>query len=101
MKIMSATDVGDAVDQLRTLGYGRNLIATERGLVDRASGDVIPPERVVIDWTFRYEGISDPSDEALVLGVRDAHSGQRGTFVSHYGPDADPIASRLLEEIQQ
>ncbi len=50
----------------------------------------------VVERQFRYEGDSDPGDEAIVLGIRCQSCGSRGVLVSAYGPDADPdLFSRL------
>jgi hypothetical protein len=43
----------------------------------------------VVDYLFRFEGPSDPADEAIVMGVRDPVSGARGMVVSGFGPTAD------------
>jgi hypothetical protein len=54
-------------------------------------------ERGVVERIFRFEGPSDPGDEAIVLGVRCANCGARGTLVSAFGPDADPdVFARLV-----
>ena len=56
-----------------------------------ASGGVLGKkvEPVVVDRFFRFEGPSDPADEAIVLGVHCSACGARGTIVSAFGPDAD------------
>ena len=38
---------------------------------------------------FRFEGPTDPADEAIVLGVECPRCGYRATVVSAFGPDAD------------
>ncbi len=43
-----------------------------------------------IERQFRFEGASDPGDEAIVLGVRCVHCDALGVIVSAYGPDAEP-----------
>lgn len=44
----------------------------------------------VVERQHRFEGNSDPGDEAIVLGLRCPACGARGVIVSAYGPDADP-----------
>ena len=51
----------------------------------------------VVERFYRFEGPSDPGDEAIVLAVRCQTCGQRGTLVSAFGPDADPeVFARLV-----
>lgn len=47
-------------------------------------------EGAVIERQFRFEGESDPEDEAIVLGVHCPGCDARGVVVSAYGPTADP-----------
>lgn len=54
---------------------------------------------VVVQHTFRFEGESDPGDEAIVLGVGIGECGARGIIVSAYGPDADPELLALIAQL--
>ncbi len=44
----------------------------------------------IIERQFRFEGPSDPGDEAIVLGLCCTFCGARGVLVSAFGPDAPP-----------
>lgn len=39
------------------------------------------PENYVIDYLYRYEGITNPSDESTVYGLRNQTTGDKGVFV--------------------
>jgi len=52
--------------------------------------------QAVVDYTFRFEGPSDPADEAIVLGVSLADGNRRGVIVSAFGPGAEPEDAALL-----
>ena len=43
----------------------------------------------LVEQQFRFEGDSDPGDEAIVFGIRCPTCGASGVLVSAYGPDAD------------
>ena len=49
--------------------------------------------------TFRFEGDTDPGDEAIVLGVECPECGIRGIIVSSYGPEASPEFLALLDQL--
>ena len=49
-----------------------------------------------VDRVYRFEGASDPGDEAIVLGLRCPRCGARGTVVSAFGPDADPALAEAF-----
>jgi hypothetical protein len=58
---------------------------------------VHPASAWVITEVFRFEGPSDPGDEAIVLGVACPRCGDRGIVVSAFGPDADDQLRELVE----
>ena len=52
-------------------------------------------ESAAVDYRFRFEGESDPGDEAIVLGITCAGR-HRGVLVSGFGPSADPAHVAVL-----
>jgi len=94
---MDAPDtVTEAVAFLAAAGYVDDFQLSREGIVDAGTGDAHPLDLAVVDHTFRFEGPSDPGDEAIVLGVRCPEWGRKGVVVSAYGPDADPEHTALL-----
>lgn len=55
----------------------------------------------IVDHTFRFEGDSDPGDEAIVLGLRYPDTDIRATLVSAYGRDADPATAEFFRRLRQ
>jgi DNA-directed RNA polymerase subunit RPC12/RpoP len=54
-------------------------------------------DRGLVERVVRFEGASDPDDEAILLGLRCPECGALGTFASGYGPSADPaIVDQLV-----
>ncbi|HEX5586563.1 MAG TPA: phosphoribosylpyrophosphate synthetase [Acidimicrobiia bacterium] len=95
----AAETVLDAVRILEGLGYTDDLRLEDGGVQCSACGTRHAPERVVITHTYRFEGVSDPADEAIVLGVECPACGTRGVIVSAYGPEADPALFELLQRL--
>jgi hypothetical protein len=58
--------------------------------------EVHPVDDAVVERTFRFEGPSDPADEAIVLGVSCPRWGVKGVIVAAYGPEADPEEAAIL-----
>lgn len=86
MPTTSPNTVTEAVNLLADEGYSANL-----GLRDESLHAEHDPNRFVIERIFRFEGDSDPADEAIVLGVFCPECDARGTVVSAYGHGADPV----------
>jgi hypothetical protein len=91
--------VTEAVAVLEADGYTSPFLQSGSDLVCMACGAPHDLELGVVDRFFRFEGPSDPGDEAIVLGVRCGVCGAHGTLVSAFGPDADPDAFEHLARI--
>lgn len=91
--------VSEAVRTLAELGYSGDLVLSSEGLRCRACGVVHHPDGIVVDHTFRFEGPTDPADEAIVLGIQCPTCGHRGVVVSAYGPAADPELFEVLDRL--
>jgi DNA-directed RNA polymerase subunit RPC12/RpoP len=82
--------VTEAVSLLEAEGYGDDLIVTGTSVECRVCGSHHALADVLVERVYRFEGPSDPADEAIVLGVRCPKCGARGIIVSAFGPNADP-----------
>jgi hypothetical protein len=82
--------VSEVVNELTALGYGDDLRFADGVLSCRRCGDTHRSEDADVEHVRRFEGQSDPGDEAIVLALRCPHCGAGGILVSPYGPDADP-----------
>jgi hypothetical protein len=89
----SAPDtVTEAIALLQADGYTEDFEQTGAQMTCPVCSTANSIDRGVVERIFRFEGPSDPGDEAIVLGVRCGNCGARGTVVSAFGPDADPEA---------
>ncbi len=85
-----------AIARMRALGYTNDLAATEEGnLVCGACGAVEDPATMHIDHTVRFEGDSDPGDEAILIAVS-CHCGALGLYSAAYGAAAPPADAAVL-----
>lgn len=93
--------VTEAVAQLEADGYTADFGVADGGLRCGACGEVHDPSEVVIERIYRFEGASDPDDEAIVLGLLCPACDRRGSLVAAYGASADPdevaVISRLID----
>jgi hypothetical protein len=88
--------VTEAVELLQADGYTAEFTLSGLSNTCASCGDVHELTHGVIERQFRFEGVSDPGDEAIVLGVRCPMCDIRGVIVSAFGPDADPALADLL-----
>ena len=80
----------DALRRLRTAGYERDLRAVAGGrLRCGACGSVFEGSEVIVTEIVRFEGISNPEDQAILDAVI-TPCGHRGLFSAAYGVYASP-----------
>lgn len=90
--------VTEAVELLHSLGYDRDLILLDGGLSCRGDGVSHALADATVEHTFRFEGESDPGDEAIVLGIKCCES-SKGVLVAGYSVDIDPEKSKALKAL--
>lgn len=87
----------DAVKTLDAEGFGASFSLRDEGLHCSACGSTHVTERAEVFRVYRFEGPSDPDEEAIVYALRCPVCGAGGTLVSAFGPGADPaLADRLV-----
>jgi hypothetical protein len=90
-----------AVQLLEAEGFRSDFVIDELLVCCGTCGREHAAPNLVIRQTFRFEGMSDPGDEAIVLGVECPSCGAKGIIVSAYGPDADPRFIALLDHLDK
>lgn len=88
--------LSEAMRQLDAAGYADDLRLDGADLHCGRCGRAHPTADAVVEQVRRFEGPSDPADEAILLGLRCPHCGAMGLLVSSYGPDADPALAEAF-----
>lgn len=91
--------LSEAIRRLERRGFRGAFRATPAGSLELEGGTPIAPETLVVDETVRFEGQSDPEDEAVVFALRSQDGRIRGTFVAAYGPQMDPACAAVLHRL--
>ena len=86
----------DAVRLLESEGYGASFVLAAGKLRCVVCGDAHRTERVEVVAVYRFEGPSDPDEQAVVYAVHCPSCRAGGSIVSAYGPGADPEVTDLL-----
>jgi len=92
--------VTEAVQYLAERGYTDSFALAAEGLSGPGEDQLHDLADAVVDYQFRFEGDSDPGDEAIVLGITCACA-ERGVVVSGFGPSADIAHTAVLRALLQ
>ncbi len=58
------------------------------------------PELLVIEEAARFEGISDPADEAIVLALHCREDGIKGTYTVPFGPEMGGLDAEMMHRLR-
>lgn len=91
--------LSETINGLVKVGYTHNLNVDEDCLVCHQTNTSLSPDDFQIDKVYRFEGASDPDDEAVVYAISSAKFGIKGTLVNGYGVSFDDKPSQLVEKL--
>jgi hypothetical protein len=90
----------DAIATLRDEGYTHDFFIVDEGVrCLECESEILAPEAVAIDQTFRFEGESNPDDMSIVFAVAEGPCGLRGVLVSAFGPEVDGPRADILRRL--
>lgn len=83
--------VSKALEELAEKGFSVDFNILENRIINS-------PDDFEIVHIYRYEGQSDPGDEATVFGIKSS-TGEKGIFVAGLSTFADSSAAMVLHEL--
>lgn len=91
--------VAEAVNGLKQRGYGIdfNLVADRVHCADQALS--LRPDDFRITEFYRFEGDSDPADEAVVYAIESIR-GEKGLLVTGFGITAEGVGEEMIEKLR-
>lgn len=87
--------MSEATARLRAAGYVENWIAEDGKLRCLTCTATYDPVSVTVDEVVRFEGPSDPGDEAILFALS-GPCGHRGQFSAAYGPETSVEDVRVI-----
>jgi len=88
--------VSDAVEGLKKRGYSMDFNLDENCIV--CHEDKFNPDDFEIVEVYRFEGNSDPADEAVVYAV-ESNQGHKGVLVNGYGPASESMSAEMAKKL--
>lgn len=88
--------VSQAVNELRARGYTMDFNLQENCII--CNQQKFNPEDFKIAEVYRFEGDSDPADEAVVYAI-ESKNGLKGVLVNGYGISAETLSSEMAKKL--
>ena len=89
--------VSAAVNGLKKRGFNTDFNLTENCIV--CHQDKFDPADFEIVEVYRFEGNTDPADEAIVYGI-ESKTGLKGVLVNDYGPYSDSMSADMAAKLK-
>jgi hypothetical protein len=90
--------VTEAVQGLKKRGYSIDFNLEEDSLICPVTPLSLKPAEFEITEFYRFEGDSDPGDEAVVYAI-ESRGGQKGLLVTGFGISAEGMGEEMIEKL--
>lgn len=90
--------VTEAVSGLKQRGYNIDFNLEADGVCCTDTPLSLKPAEFEITEFYRFEGESDPADEAVVYAI-ESHGGHKGLLVTGFGISAEGMGEEMVEKL--
>ena len=94
------TTLSEITNKLKAEGYTEDFNLQGSCLQCQSSLIQVFPHEFKVDKHYRFEGLSDPSDEAVVYAISSAKYNLKGTLVNGYGIYSEPLADEMVKALR-
>lgn len=95
------TTLSEIINKLKKEGYTEDFNLEENCLACHGNIVQVFPDEFAVDRHFRFEGLSDPADEAVVYAISSIKYNLKGTLVNGYGMYSDAIADEMIKALKE
>jgi quercetin dioxygenase-like cupin family protein len=93
------TTVSEVLNNLKLAGYTVDFNLDDNCLICHSNSLKIHPDEFVVDKHYRFEGLSDPDDEAIVYAISSTKHDIKGTLVDGYGISSNRLTNDLVKAL--
>ena len=86
-----------AIEDLKQRGYTEDFNLKDNCIV--CNNQKFNADEFEIKEVYRFEGDSDPGDEAIVLGI-ESSNGKKGILVNGYGYSSEPMGDEIERKLK-
>ncbi|HYG17479.1 MAG TPA: phosphoribosylpyrophosphate synthetase [Ohtaekwangia sp.] len=91
--------LSEAMNALKAAGYNEDFNLHPEWIESSSSKLRLNPEEFHIDSVHRFEGMTNPSDSAVLYAISSTQ-GAKGLLVDAYGAYADSISPVMIEKLR-
>jgi quercetin dioxygenase-like cupin family protein len=95
------TTLSERLIQLKKEGYTVDFNLRDNCLMGPGDALQLHPEDFLVDKHYRFEGMSDPGDEAVVYAISSPQQGVKGTLVNGYGISSEALNAEMINALRE
>ncbi|MDQ6890916.1 MAG: phosphoribosylpyrophosphate synthetase [Bacteroidota bacterium] len=88
-----------ALNSLKERGFTTDFNIAFDKIICNETKVCLNPNEFEITGMYRFEGESNPSDEAVIYAVESIDGKMKGTLVNAYGIYADPLSDEMIKKL--
>ena len=93
------TTLSEVMNELRKRGYTEDFNLRDDSIYCRNGACVLYPDDFLIDRYYRFEGPSDPADQAILYAISSEKFGMKGVLVNGYGTSSNPLTDAMVKKL--
>jgi len=99
--MQTMTTVSEVLNHLRLKGYTVDFNLDDNCLICHSNSLKLHPEDFQVDKHYRFEGLSDPADEAIVYAISSTKHDLKGTLVDGYGISSEKLTHEMIMALKE
>lgn len=99
MSIM--TTVSEVTNLLKERGYTTDFKLRQNCLECEGNSLKLFSSDFTVDKHYRFEGISDPADEAIVFAISSLKHNLKGVLIDGYGISSDGMSKEMIKALNE
>jgi quercetin dioxygenase-like cupin family protein len=93
--------VSEVLNKLKKEGYTTDFNLEDNCLVCHGNALQVHPGEFTVDKHYRFEGLSDPGDEAVVYAISSEKHHLKGVLVNGYGIYSDETSDEMVRVLKE
>lgn len=92
-----------AVNDLQRRGYTTNFsfLTEKECIICNQTSQSLSPEEFEIDELYRFEGMTDPGDEMIVMAISSKKNTLKGVVVNGFGVYSDGVTAKITKHLNR
>ncbi len=91
--------VSTTLNSLKERGFTKDFNIAFDKIICSETNECLNPAEFEITEIYRFEGESNPSDEAVVYTIESIDGKMKGILVNAFGPYSDSISDEMIKKL--